>query len=278
MVRRLMVVLAALAVVLALASPASAGIPRLSVVSTTDRTATISWSAPPSGAGYTVGWWENTSPYRSWESRPGDYRVSPLTLTGLLPQGSYSVYIVVTRNGRMDWGQAAFVTVTTRPAPSNQPGRVPWIKSLATTTNTITVDWGLAPGADRYELSWRELSTGRVWVGRPPAYTDYARGPVRLTGLKPHDRYFITVMPYRGNKAGAPASIYIWTLGTQSPRVTAPPAGISPPTPTPKSAPTSAPYYANCDAVRAAGKAPLLRGQPGYAPKLDRDGDGVACE
>ncbi len=31
-------------------------------------------------------------------------------------------------------------------------------------------------------------------------------------------------------------------------------------------------------AVRAAGKAPLYRGQPGYAPKLDRDGDGIACE
>jgi hypothetical protein len=37
-------------------------------------------------------------------------------------------------------------------------------------------------------------------------------------------------------------------------------------------------YYKNCDAVRAAGKAPLLRGQPGYRKGLDRDGDGVACE
>ena len=37
-------------------------------------------------------------------------------------------------------------------------------------------------------------------------------------------------------------------------------------------------YYANCDAVRAAGKAPLLRGQPGYRAGLDRDGDGRACE
>jgi uncharacterized membrane protein YgcG len=37
-------------------------------------------------------------------------------------------------------------------------------------------------------------------------------------------------------------------------------------------------YYANCDAVRAAGKAPLHRGDPGYAAHLDRDGDGVACE
>jgi hypothetical protein len=37
-------------------------------------------------------------------------------------------------------------------------------------------------------------------------------------------------------------------------------------------------YYPNCDAVRAAGRAPLLRGQPGYRPGLDRDGDGIACE
>ena len=37
-------------------------------------------------------------------------------------------------------------------------------------------------------------------------------------------------------------------------------------------------YYQNCDAVRAAGAAPLYIGSPGYAPKLDRDGDGVACE
>jgi hypothetical protein len=38
------------------------------------------------------------------------------------------------------------------------------------------------------------------------------------------------------------------------------------------------PYYANCTAARAAGVAPLHRGEPGYRPKLDGDGDGVACE
>ncbi|MET3923532.1 DUF1524 domain-containing protein [Arthrobacter sp. UYEF20] len=37
-------------------------------------------------------------------------------------------------------------------------------------------------------------------------------------------------------------------------------------------------YYANCSAVRAAGAAPIRTGQPGYSSKLDRDGDGVACE
>lgn len=36
--------------------------------------------------------------------------------------------------------------------------------------------------------------------------------------------------------------------------------------------------YVNCAAVRAAGRSPLLRGQPGYAPNLDRDGDGRACD
>ncbi|OXS61574.1 DNA-entry nuclease [Cohnella sp. CIP 111063] len=36
--------------------------------------------------------------------------------------------------------------------------------------------------------------------------------------------------------------------------------------------------YPNCAAVREAGKAPLRKGDPGYSAKLDRDGDGVACE
>ncbi|MNS23538.1 Excalibur calcium-binding domain protein [compost metagenome] len=37
-------------------------------------------------------------------------------------------------------------------------------------------------------------------------------------------------------------------------------------------------YYANCSAARAAAAAPVLRGEPGYSRKLDRDGDGVGCE
>ncbi|RJX68577.1 YHYH domain-containing protein [Tsuneonella suprasediminis] len=37
-------------------------------------------------------------------------------------------------------------------------------------------------------------------------------------------------------------------------------------------------YYANCTAARAAGAAPIRRGDPGYARHLDRDGDGVGCE
>ncbi|GAA0302127.1 excalibur calcium-binding domain-containing protein [Sphingomonas oligophenolica] len=37
-------------------------------------------------------------------------------------------------------------------------------------------------------------------------------------------------------------------------------------------------YYPNCDTARAAGAAPVYRGQPGYRPELDADDDGIACE
>lgn len=36
--------------------------------------------------------------------------------------------------------------------------------------------------------------------------------------------------------------------------------------------------FANCAAARAAGAAPVGRGDPGYGRHLDRDGDGVGCE
>lgn len=37
-------------------------------------------------------------------------------------------------------------------------------------------------------------------------------------------------------------------------------------------------YYKNCSAAREAGAAPLYEGDPRYRKKLDRDGDGIACE
>lgn len=54
---------------------------------------------------------------------------------------------------------------------------------------------------------------------------------------------------------------------------------VAAPPPKPKPAPAKPKVsYDNCTAVRAAGAAPIRSGQPGYAPHLDRDGDGVGCE
>ena len=36
--------------------------------------------------------------------------------------------------------------------------------------------------------------------------------------------------------------------------------------------------FRNCAAARAAGAAPVRRGDPGYGSHLDRDNDGVGCE
>ncbi|WP_421735742.1 excalibur calcium-binding domain-containing protein [Cellulomonas sp.] len=60
------------------------------------------------------------------------------------------------------------------------------------------------------------------------------------------------------------------------------PVTTAPTAPTPGKAPVASPaptvYYKSCDAVRAAGAAPLRTGDPGYSKELDRDGDGIACE
>lgn len=62
------------------------------------------------------------------------------------------------------------------------------------------------------------------------------------------------------------------TTTTAVPRPVAPVAAV------PARPATAGRTYASCAAARAAGAAPLYRGQPGYSSKLDGDGDGIACE
>jgi hypothetical protein len=114
----------------------------------------------------------------------------------------------------------------------------------------------------------------RVWRGTKLVKTVNANATARrltVTGLTNGVTYTMSVSA-RNSKG----------VGTSSARSAAVTPGTATPKPTPKpaAAPKPAPTvsYANCDAVRAAGKAPLFKGQPGYSTKLDRDRDGVACE
>jgi hypothetical protein len=68
--------------------------------------------------------------------------------------------------------------------------------------------------------------------------------------------------------SGAPLEV---SHNITEPSATAPPA---------ITAATAAPVagYENCDAVRAAGAAPIHPQDPGYSASLDGDGDGTACE
>jgi hypothetical protein len=76
------------------------------------------------------------------------------------------------------------------------------------------------------------------------------------------------------------------TTTSTSTTTTAPPTTTTtapPPPPTTTTVyvpppPAASASYANCSEARAAGVTPLHRGDPGYSSKLDRDGDGIACE
>ncbi|MCV2491616.1 DUF1524 domain-containing protein [Geodermatophilus sp. YIM 151500] len=56
------------------------------------------------------------------------------------------------------------------------------------------------------------------------------------------------------------------------------PASVPEPAAAPVPAPPGGASYRNCDAVRAAGAAPIRVGDPGWRASFDRDGDGVGCE
>lgn len=48
--------------------------------------------------------------------------------------------------------------------------------------------------------------------------------------------------------------------------------------PAKKQPPANGRTYRNCSEARAAGAAPVKRGDPGYGRHLDRDNDGIGCE
>lgn len=93
-------------------------------------------------------------------------------------------------------------------------------------------------------------------------------------------------------------SVAPWETYTPTPRATKPrptrvatqapvqePAAVAPAqrVPTQEAPAREAPaqssvYYKNCAEARAAGAAPIHRGEPGYRAELDRDDDGIACE
>lgn len=102
-------------------------------------------------------------------------------------------------------------------------------------------------------------------------YTASAAEAANVKALYP------TIWSYEGQSFQVPSALP--AEAQPVPTTSAPSPAPSPaPAPVPSPAPPANVYYANCDAARAAGHAPLYRGQLGYRPALDRDGDGVACE
>ncbi|WP_327635757.1 excalibur calcium-binding domain-containing protein [Kribbella sp. NBC_00482] len=172
------------------------------------------------------------------------------------------------------------------------------------------------PTIDRSEGTTRSSTRPSLPVGKPlnplaPQATAGSTSNSPLTGPGTNDP--TTADPTTGTPPGTPSTSTTsptspsstppttttpTTPTTTTPAPTTPtPTTPSPSTPTPtptattavpsatpSSSPSSTPsttpavVYRDCAEVRAAGKAPLYRGDPGYTPELDNNGDGIACE
>lgn len=78
---------------------------------------------------------------------------------------------------------------------------------------------------------------------------------------------------------GQPLPVDTWRASTRVDHdITDPGVPASPSSSPAPAAGGGSTYFDNCDAARAAGAAPVHRGDPGYGSHLDRDGDGTACE
>lgn len=170
----------------------------------------------------------------------------------------------------------------------------------------------LAQNCERGGASWAcgkqaasklaSLVTGKSVLCEQKDVDDYDRiiatcraGSVDLAGAMvdaglavalPHfsDRYVAAEARARAAGTG------IWSSTFQMPadyRAAHPRPGRRTPSLSREAAPTRAPvrapvpsgvYFRNCKEAWAAGAAPLRRGQPGYRPEMDGDGDGIACE
>lgn len=140
------------------------------------------------------------------------------------------------------------------------------LRYLDTTADT-SGDAGLAMITDGHAIARYDSRDGYGRHDREDAYVAADAASPAYTCPPP--------APTTGSSAGSTTSENPVPLVAPIPAANEETTGVREPTTSP--APAAA-YYPNCTAARVAGAAPLYAGQPGYSSKLDRDGDGVACE
>ncbi|WP_261665304.1 DNA/RNA non-specific endonuclease [Deinococcus sp. Marseille-Q6407] len=131
---------------------------------------------------------------------------------------------------------------------------------------------------------WTDGQDYRLWVMPNVAINklsgqQYGQYEVSIKELQTYWPEFSVGLPLNAAQPGklCPGAIPLKQIGsTPAVRPATPPRPAAQPAYLPPR--NDAPYYANCAAAKAAGAAPLRRGQPGYRAAMDRDGDGVACE
>ncbi|MGA1838184.1 excalibur calcium-binding domain-containing protein [Herbiconiux sp. 11R-BC] len=168
-------------------------------------------------------------------------------------------------------------------SPSSKPTRVPTATATPTPTPTpkpvtkpVSTQTGQSADAAETALKAAGFAVQKT-ASDGSAQTDWSGWTV------------VEQRPAAGTAVEVGGTVVI-VLAPPAPAPAAPAAPVAPaesdpapaPDPAPPAEPAPAPIpdvsYANCAAARAAGAAPIHRGEPGYSSKLDRDGDGIACE
>lgn len=189
-----------------------------------------------------------------------DFSVAGIML-GLCAAAAGGLYLFsAPSRGRIVWATPAIATLPALIAfglstPTPEPVETAQASSFA------------APAvADVSTTTARPTTTTRTTTATPTTTTvpTVTVAPESVTVYAPAPTTTITYVP-----APAPAPVYV----AEPEPVYVPPAPLA-------AVPDTSSYvsYANCTDVKAAGAAPIYLGDPGYSSKLDRDGDGVACE
>ncbi|MGY2127447.1 fibronectin type III domain-containing protein [Blastococcus sp. SYSU DS0617] len=252
------------------ATVATPGAPRIGVPRPGNRSAVAYWAAPSEDggsaiSGYVVRVYRGSTLVKATAAKASARR---LTVTGLTNGVTYTLNV----SARSAVGTGTPSARSAEVTPVGAPGS-PRLGKPTTGNRAAVVRWA-APASDG-----GAPITGyviRAYRGKTLVRTVNASASARratVTGLTNGVPHTLTISARNAKGVGTPSA----RSSAVTPSARAPKPA---PRPAPKAAPRPAPatYYANCDAVRAAGAAPIRRGQPGYSTKLDRDGDGVGCE
>jgi hypothetical protein len=229
-------------------------------VSRGNASATVRWASPASGGSALTNYVIRTYSGTTWvRTTTVAATARSVTVTGLTNGVAHTFSVTATN--------AVGAGLTSSRSPSVVPATTPGRPAIGTPTagnSWATARWN-APVSGGSAITNFVVRTYRgATLVRTTTVPATARS-VTVTGLTNRAAHTFTVAAENA-------------VGTGSPSARSAVATPFAPPPPPPPPPPSPAYYANCDAVRAAGKAPLLRGQPGYSSKLDRDGDGKACE
>ncbi|MDT0200721.1 DUF1524 domain-containing protein [Nocardioides sp. AE5] len=109
---------------------------------------------------------------------------------------------------------------------------------------------------------------------RAPTEVDHNLKPVATSTPQPKATAKASPKP-KATQAPKPKAT---SKASPKPKPKATPTPKPKPKPKPTPTPTVPKVFKNCTEARAAGAAPVYRGDPGYGKHLDRDGDGIGCE